>query len=43
VVEVKLFKIIEKSRNKNLHILLTGAHVPYAPCMATPLNTIANI
>jgi len=29
-MEVKLFKVIEKSRNKNLRIFLTGACAPYA-------------
>jgi len=37
VVEVKLFKITEKSRNKNLTIFLTGG--AYLPCMAMPLLT----
>ena len=37
VVEVKLFKITEKSRKKNLRIFLTGgAYAPYAPSVHSP-------
>jgi len=39
-VEGKLLKIIEKSRKKNLRIFVIG-DAPYAPCLATTLDTVS--